>query len=77
MVGVQYISDRGSTLMYLQPPPASTTEGGIGSAQEWEAIARYRTTELNKVRAEADHWRMQFNTKMAEVRGFTRFMPLY
>lgn len=74
MVGVQYISDRGSTLMCFQPPPAGATEGGIGSAQEWEAIARYRTTELNRVRAEADHWRMQFSTKMAEVCSITRFI---
>ena len=72
MVGVQYISDRENTLMRFQPPPASTAEGGIGSAQEWEAIARYRTTELTKVRAEVEHLRMQFSTKMAEVCGITR-----
>lgn len=76
MVGVQYISDRGSTLMCFQPPPAVAAEGGIGSAQEWEAIARYRTTELTKVRAEADHWRMQCSTKMAEVRSVMLFVLL-
>ncbi|KAI0733141.1 BRE1-domain-containing protein [Fomitopsis betulina] len=58
-------------LVLPEPPPVGAAEGGIGSAQEWEAIARYRTTELSRVRTEADHWRMQYSTKMAEIQAIT------
>ncbi|KAH9839472.1 BRE1-domain-containing protein [Rhodofomes roseus] len=51
------------------PPPADDRDGGSGTAQEWEAIARFRSAELAKARSENESLRHTVGQLWAQIRA--------